>query len=149
MGSVSVGDFLMGADGRPTRVVAATEVMSGRPCFEVEFSDGTVIVADAEHQWLTESCSETGGFWAIRTTAQLFQRVGVCRVFVRMSAAWELPTAALPLSPRALGLFLSGLGDLELTDRDKWVELSRPVWAEFAKSTPGATQLIETVQKSS
>ena len=27
--------------------------MFGRPCFEVEFSDGEVIVADAEHQWLT------------------------------------------------------------------------------------------------
>ncbi|HEX7303854.1 replicative DNA helicase [Lentzea sp.] len=116
MGEVEVGQFLMGADGRPTRVVAATEVMTGRPCFEVEFSDGTVVVADAEHQWLTESCSETGGFWAIRTTAQLFERVGLCRMFVRMSAAWELPAAALPLPPRALGLFLSGLGDLELTD---------------------------------
>ena len=53
MGEVAVGDLLIGADGRPTTVVAATEVMVGRPCFEVEFSDGEVIVADAEHQWLT------------------------------------------------------------------------------------------------
>ena len=53
MGEVRVGDLLMGADGKPTRVVAATEVMHGRPCFEVEFSDGTVITADAEHQWVT------------------------------------------------------------------------------------------------
>ena len=27
--------------------------MYDRPCYEVEFSDGTVIVADAEHQWQT------------------------------------------------------------------------------------------------
>jgi replicative DNA helicase len=27
--------------------------MRGRPCFEVEFSDGAVITADAEHQWRT------------------------------------------------------------------------------------------------
>ncbi len=53
MGAVAVGDQLLGADGWPTTVVAATEVMVGRPCYEVEFSDGTVIVADAEHQWLT------------------------------------------------------------------------------------------------
>ncbi|MFF4622522.1 replicative DNA helicase [Nonomuraea jabiensis] len=53
MGEVQVGDELMGADGRPTRVVAATEVMQDRPCYEVEFSDGTVIVADEEHQWVT------------------------------------------------------------------------------------------------
>ncbi|MDT7757335.1 MAG: replicative helicase [Mycobacterium sp.] len=63
MGEVQVGDFLLGAEGLPTRVVAATEIMLGRPCFEVEFSDGTIIVADAEHQWPTES--------GIRTTAQL------------------------------------------------------------------------------
>ena len=53
MGEVAVGDQLIGADGRPIAVVAATEVLVGRPCFEVEFSDGEVIVADAEHQWLT------------------------------------------------------------------------------------------------
>ncbi|WP_196450684.1 replicative DNA helicase [Planomonospora sp. ID82291] len=53
MGEVQVGDLLIGADGKPTRVVAATGVMHDRPCYEVEFSDGTVIVADAQHQWRT------------------------------------------------------------------------------------------------
>ena len=53
MGEIAVGEQLLGADGRPVTVVAATEVMHGRPCFEVEFSDGEVIVADAGHQWLT------------------------------------------------------------------------------------------------
>ncbi|MFG2088733.1 MULTISPECIES: replicative DNA helicase [unclassified Spirillospora] len=53
MGEVSVGDYLIGADGKPTRVVAATEVMHDRPCYEIEFSDGEVIIADAEHQWRT------------------------------------------------------------------------------------------------
>jgi replicative DNA helicase len=63
MGDVAVGDALLDADGRPTRVVAATEVMLGRPCYEIQFSNGTVIVADAAHQWPT-----TRG---IRTTAGL------------------------------------------------------------------------------
>ena len=53
MGDVAGGDELLGADGQPTRVVAATDVMAGRPCYQVEFSDGTVIVADADHQWPT------------------------------------------------------------------------------------------------
>ncbi|WP_410871456.1 replicative DNA helicase [Nocardia sp. A7] len=53
MGEVRVGDELLGADGRPTRVLAATEEMTDRPCYEVEFSDGTVITADEEHQWIT------------------------------------------------------------------------------------------------
>src|ERR1700692_4269060 len=55
MGEVAVGDELLGGDGRPTRVWAATWIRLGRPCYEVEFSDGTVIVADAEHQWLTDT----------------------------------------------------------------------------------------------
>nr|WP_313900940.1 replicative DNA helicase [Dactylosporangium aurantiacum] len=53
MGEVKAGDQLLGADGRPTTVVNAFEVLHDRPCFEVEFSDGSVIVADAEHLWKT------------------------------------------------------------------------------------------------
>jgi replicative DNA helicase len=64
MGEVQVGDELYDAQGRPTRVVAATEVMEGRPCYEVEFSDGSVIVADAEHLWLTETRAARTSAWA-------------------------------------------------------------------------------------
>ncbi|WP_278261018.1 replicative DNA helicase [Nocardia sp. AG03] len=53
MGEVRVGDELLGPDGRPTLVLATTEVMLDRTCFEVELSDGTVITADEEHQWVT------------------------------------------------------------------------------------------------
>lgn len=63
MGDVAVGDDLLDAQGCPTQVVAATEVMLGRPCYAVEFSDGTEIVADAEHLWPTAT--------GVRTTAQL------------------------------------------------------------------------------
>jgi replicative DNA helicase len=54
MGDVAVGDCLLGPDGAPTQVVAATAVMLGRPCYEVEFADGTTLVADALHQWPTD-----------------------------------------------------------------------------------------------
>jgi len=53
MGEVRVGDRLLDARGEPTRVVAATAVLTGRPCYEVRFSDGSAVVADAQHQWLT------------------------------------------------------------------------------------------------
>jgi replicative DNA helicase len=54
MGEVQIGDELIDSLGRPTRVVAATEVMLERPCYQVEFSDGARIVADAQHLWLTD-----------------------------------------------------------------------------------------------
>jgi replicative DNA helicase len=69
MGQVRVGDQLLGADGKPTRVLAATDVMHGRPCYELEFDDGTTIVADAKHQWKTTTRaarrqrSETSTAW--------------------------------------------------------------------------------------
>lgn len=53
MGAVQVGDELFDEQGEPCRVTFATEVMLGRPCYEVRFSDGTRVTADAEHQWLT------------------------------------------------------------------------------------------------
>src|SRR5262249_14155043 len=51
MGGLRVGDEVFGADGHPCRVVAATEAMLDRPCYEVVFSDGQSIVADAGHRW--------------------------------------------------------------------------------------------------
>ncbi len=53
MGDVSVGDELIDANGRATRVIAATPVLEERPCYEIDLSDGTTIVADASHQWPT------------------------------------------------------------------------------------------------
>lgn len=54
MGELRAGDELYGRDGKPTRVRYALPVQHGRPCFEVEFSNGEVIVADAEHDWVVE-----------------------------------------------------------------------------------------------
>jgi replicative DNA helicase len=54
MGEVQVGDELLDGQGNPTKVVAVTPVMLERPCYEVHFSDGARIVADAQHLWLTD-----------------------------------------------------------------------------------------------
>jgi replicative DNA helicase len=53
MGALEAGDAVLGADGRPTTVVRAFDVLHGRPCYEVTFSDGSTIVADEEHLWKT------------------------------------------------------------------------------------------------
>jgi replicative DNA helicase len=91
MGDVCVGDELLDVDGQPTRVVAATEIMLGRPCYEIEFSDGTVIVADAQHQWPTG--------YGIRTSAQL--RSGLDTIGAAGSAARdsERRTTTLLMAP--------------------------------------------------
>jgi replicative DNA helicase len=130
MGEVQAGDWLLGADGKPVRVLAATEVMTGRPCYEVEFSDGTVIVADAEHQWRTSTRAarrraarqregQSGPVdapIAVRqetvTTAELGASVAASPAgrrdhAVDIAQPAELPHADLPFPPYALGVRLA------------------------------------------
>lgn len=51
MGELSVGDKVYGADGQPTEVILTSPVFLGNRCYEVTFSDGSVIKADAGHLW--------------------------------------------------------------------------------------------------
>ena len=127
MGEVAVGDQLLGADGRPVAVVAATDVMHGRPCYEVEFSDGEAIVADGQHQWLTWTRAARrydaqlrGGRRnyanpvppAIVTTEQIAATLRCATADARPnhavapSAPLQLPEADLPIPPYALGCWL-------------------------------------------
>ncbi|MFL6097811.1 MAG: DnaB-like helicase C-terminal domain-containing protein, partial [Blastococcus sp.] len=128
MGEIAVGDRVMGSDGRPTTVVAATDVMTDRPCYEVHFSDGSVIVADAQHQWLTETRASrrsaqqaaTGynryrnqkTFAEVRITEEIARTVRCATKDARLNhsvtnaAPLELPEAELILPPYALGVWL-------------------------------------------
>jgi replicative DNA helicase len=128
MADVAVGDQLLGADGRPTTVVAATEVLHDRPCYEVEFSDGTVVVADAQHQWLTETRASRNSAWAaargynrartqrtfpsVRTTEEILATLRCTGTERRLNHAvantrpLDLPAQELPLPPYALGVWL-------------------------------------------
>lgn len=51
MGDVEAGEQLFDELGKPTTVVATSEVMHGHVCYEVQFSDGSTVVADAGHLW--------------------------------------------------------------------------------------------------
>jgi replicative DNA helicase len=127
MGEVQPGDQLIGADGRPTTVVAATDVMTGRPCFEVSLSDGSRIVADAQHQWSTQTRSVRKALAevsagarsttsrpleaAIVTTEQMAATVrvgsdGRLNHSVSNAQPLQLPDAELLVAPYTLGVWL-------------------------------------------
>jgi replicative DNA helicase len=105
MGEVRVGDQLLGADGRPTTVIAATEVMYGRPCHRMRFSDGTGIIADAHHQWLTEGALSATG--CVRTTEEIADCAPSTHAIAN-TAPLDLPPGELPIAPYALGVWLGG-----------------------------------------
>ncbi len=138
MGEVRVGDHLIGADGKPTQVVAATEVLHGRPCYEVEFDDGTVIVADENHQWLTWSSPHAGRplvppqvvtTGQIASTLRIRTMLGPSSHAVALTARTELAHAGLPV-PAYAAAAAAVRGERLPADRPPWRYITdvRPVF---------------------
>ena len=147
MGAVRAGDQLLGAEGRPVTVIAATDVLAGRPCYEVVFDDQTHIVADAAHQWVTTTsadrrlaragtgvstavASATGVPTSVRTTQEIAATLcggdgtGPSHA-VPVAESLDLPPADLPIPPyvlgQCLGLYSAGnvtTGHGDLLGRD-------------------------------
>ncbi|HEY5837285.1 replicative DNA helicase [Streptomyces sp.] len=126
MGAVRAGDHLIAANGTPTRVVAATDVMVGRPCYEVTFDDGTTVVADADHEWLTDTRASRrangrsgperrGKRASVKTTKEIAATLRCTNLADRRlnhsvsdAAPLDLPPAELPVPPYTLGVRLGG-----------------------------------------
>jgi len=134
MGEVQAGGWLFGSNGRPTVVLGVSDVMHGRTCYEVEFSDGSTIVADEEHLWLTStrsarrSClrnphptNRTSPFShdqrhkahlpAVVTTHAIAETLRVHKSAhanhsVALCGALQLDEARLPIHPYLLGVWL-------------------------------------------
>src|SRR5260370_24517898 len=53
MADLRAGDTIFDEHGQPTSVLHAPEPMYGHLCYDVVFSDGSVITADAGHLWET------------------------------------------------------------------------------------------------
>jgi deoxycytidine triphosphate deaminase len=113
---LEVGDEVFDADGRPTAVVAATDVLTDRECYEVVLSDGSRFVADAQHQWVTVTKAErsrrpAGAAEPVsRTTVEL-------AATLRVGGEWNhhiplagpaqyVPYDDLPIDPYVLGVWL-------------------------------------------
>lgn len=103
MGEVAVGDEVLGSDGRPVRVVKATQVQRDRACYRVEFRDGTSIVASDGHLWATKIAG-SAALPRVRTTGEMAEDER--RFRIPMSDPLDLPEADLPAVPYLLGLWL-------------------------------------------
>ena len=57
MGDLQKGDEIFDQEGKPCRVTAVSEV-SHKPCFRLRFDDGSSIVADDVHRWVTFDADE-------------------------------------------------------------------------------------------
>jgi len=113
MGHLEVGDRVFGSDGLPTRVVAATDHLEDRTCFEIVLSDGSVFIADALHQWVTWTKAERArgerSAPSSKTTEELAATLRVGKEWnhhIPLSAATAYAERDLPIDPYVLGLWL-------------------------------------------
>lgn len=110
MGDLKEGDYVFGADGRPTRIIATSDVMDDRVVYRVTTKSGAELVADAEHQWVV---SDKNGRTTVRTTEQILasmnragratHRVPVCEA---VQFTDGLLPDELPVHPYILGVWL-------------------------------------------
>jgi len=158
MGELTDGDLVFDETGRPCRVIRAWAVRYDRPCYEVEFSDGSVVTADAEHLWQVEDAAARKWFGRVKnppdrcpvrvvTTEVMAQslrarrsdKCDVANYSVRVARPLQCPDADLPVPPYTLGAWLgdgtSQNGSITTVDQ----EVLSAIEAEGCVVTPGKT----------
>ncbi len=111
MGSLEVGDFVTGSDGRPTRVLGVYP-QGEKDSYRVTFSDGASVECCGEHLWtvFTASDKRRGKPGRVLETRQMIGKLKAAHQYryeiPLLSAPAELPERPVPLDPYALGLLL-------------------------------------------
>ena len=111
MADLVVGDQVFDAHGIPCAVTAKSEVHH-RPCYRLQFDDGSTVICDDEHRWATVSGRKTEERRVLtaKEIAETLFLGGQRQHRVLVADALDLPEAALPIDPYLLGAWL-GDGD--------------------------------------
>ena len=110
MGKLKVGDKILGSNGKPTKIKTVTETMFNHNCYQIQFDNGDVITADADHLWKIKASG-----WRrkerVVTTKELIEIVDKRKakagsVHIILPDAVQLPEKFLPIDPYILGIWL-------------------------------------------
>lgn len=107
MRHLSVGDQVFDSNGRPCTVTHKSEVHM-RKCYRIRFDDGSSVICDDEHLWVTTAGRQKRET-AVRTTEQIRQTLklqGASHHRVQVAGALQLPAVELPIHPYVLGCWL-------------------------------------------
>ena len=114
MRDIQVGDIIFDESGQQTKVLSCSEVFTDKECFNVEFSDGTNIVASEDHLWKVESNTDHYES-SIKTTRQLSQKVKLSRLNgitwannhrIPICQSLQISDTLLSIPPYVLGVWL-------------------------------------------
>ena len=103
LGELQVNDTIFGPDGLPTQVTFITETMLNRRCFDLTFSNGTTITADADHLWTWRVNNQlTTG-----TTIELIAQLDLAPVEIDHTALVNFSSQPTPINPYVYAVFLA------------------------------------------
>lgn len=74
MEEIKIGDILFDENGNRCNVINCTKPMYNRPCYKLEFSDGTKIICDEEHLWFTRTDKARRSQYVAKTNNRLVLR---------------------------------------------------------------------------
>ena len=111
MGDLRAGATVFDEQGRPTEVLAVSQVLHGRACYDVVLEDGSRLTADGQHRWSTlpgPHRPPVDDGWPPRsrllTTEQLRADVAAGQVhWIPAAEPLHLPDVALLGDPYTLG----------------------------------------------
>lgn len=117
-GDLAIGDYVFGADGLPKKVISRTPNHE-KPCRQIEFDDGSEVVAADEHLWLVERerQRETTGCKRWFEWEERIVRTDEIQIDVgpksrkrsdriALTPPLQFETASLPIDPYLLGAWL-------------------------------------------
>jgi replicative DNA helicase len=112
MAELRPGDTVFDERGEACRVLYVSPVFRDRPCYEIEFDDGSKLVTDRDHVWLACHHPDRIGRPRLVTTGQMLEEGirawadGRPKWHVAVAGALELNEADLPFDPYVLGCWL-------------------------------------------
>ena len=123
MGLVKVGDYVIGDDGKPTKVIGVYP-QGKLQTYRVTFYDGRHVDVSADHLWQSYYVNTVEHRrWQVRDTLELKRLISMPnpRVYIPLMEPEDQPEVDLPIDPWLLGVLI---GDGCLTQRT--IKISTP-----------------------
>jgi len=111
MGSISVGDYVIGSDGMPKQVLQVHE-QGDKDVYSVKFNDETTVRATLDHRWIVQTKSQA---YYERKNGVKNRTVKTTKNFINDESKWQVPTPSpidfkakdLPIHPYVLGVLIA------------------------------------------
>ncbi len=125
MGELKLGDFVMGPDGKPTKVTWLSPIKTPKNTYNVHFSNGEIITACGDHNWYVYE-RHSSKKHKVLTTEELIESgikltnkngYSESQFAVPVTKALEFEEKELPIDPYILGLWLGdSTDDIQMYD---------------------------------